>query len=98
MSKVRVMMDIHDRLQVEKLLELLYERQAARVRPEMRHRCGPLQETAELIIRFKEMAIEDLSKDLGMDDPAACDECGGECHDVKEYRLRRPVEECVTAY
>lgn len=88
-------MDIHDRLQVEKLLELLYERQAARVRPELRHCCGPLQETAALIIRFKETALEDLSKEMSMDDPPYCEECGGECHKQKEYRLRRPVEGAV---
>lgn len=86
-------MDIHDRLQVEKLLELLYERQAARVRPELRHVCGPLQETAALIIRFKETALEDIARDMSMDDRPACEECGGECHKMKELRLRRPVEE-----
>jgi hypothetical protein len=78
-SPLREIVKYYSQIEVEKILEYLYERQSARVKPELRRSCGPLQETAELIIRFKESSFESMTVDLGMTSRPSSEECGGEC-------------------
>jgi hypothetical protein len=69
----------YSQIEVEKLLEYLFERQSARVKPELRSKCGPLQETAELIADLKESSFVVMSLELGKRRETRSDRCDGEC-------------------
>ncbi|HOB39352.1 MAG TPA: hypothetical protein PKI40_09890 [Methanomassiliicoccaceae archaeon] len=68
-----------DQYKFEKALEVLYERQCARVRPEWRDRCGPLQEMRDFLEIVKEGNIEAFTFEMGLPIIRDCDQCGGQC-------------------
>lgn len=55
-----------DQYKFEKALEVLYDRQCARVRPEWRDRCGPLQEMREFLALVKEGNIGAFSFEVDL--------------------------------
>jgi hypothetical protein len=72
----------YSQIEVEKMLEFLYERQAARVKPDNRADCGALEELADLIIDLKESSFEVMSLELGKKQASGankCDGCKEEC-------------------
>lgn len=68
-----------DQYKFEKALEVLYERQCARVRPEWRDQCGPLQEMRDFLEIVKEGNIEAFTFEMGLPIIRDCDQCGGQC-------------------
>ena len=77
-------MRYYSQYEVEQILEYLYERQAAWVRPELRKRCRPLLETAEMIADLKEAGFEAIALELGKRRDGDRDGCKGECLQGKE--------------
>jgi hypothetical protein len=68
-----------DQYRFEKALELLYERQCQRVPPELRDKCGPIQETLEFLVMVRESNLETMSFEMRLKPIQACDDCGGKC-------------------
>lgn len=66
-------------LEVEKIFEILYERQAAHIKPEMRKKSCILAETEELLLRFKEKSANDVIQEIGVSGIEIKEQCDGNC-------------------
>lgn len=72
-------MKYYSQLEVQEILGMMYERQAATVRPELRRACAPLIEGADFIIDFRESGYEALAVELGKTRRPERRDCDSEC-------------------
>lgn len=70
-------------LEVEKMLEILYERQAAYVIPEMRKKSCLLGETSSLLLDLKESSAEEFIREMGRPLVSVKEQCDGDCSNCR---------------
>ncbi len=78
-STVRGDREILLELEVQGILGMKYERQAAMVRPELRRACTPLIERTDFIIDFRESGYETFAIELCKTRMPECRDFDGEC-------------------
>jgi len=76
-------MKYYSQLEVEKLLECLYDRQCATVPPEQVEDCGPIQETRTLMLKFSQDNAETLDLELWNNEPKPNRRCNGNCREPR---------------